>query len=70
MDVRRMISSDRDERELQEAMHVLAETIREASECLLDLQHAVETLHMVNEPSLAQTVSDEAVVCIRRAMQR
>ena len=70
MDPQKLTASARNEQQLEQAMQVLAETIREAAECLLDLQHAVETLHLANEPALAQTVSDEAAACIRAAMRR
>jgi hypothetical protein len=70
MDLHKSTSSARSEQQLEQAMQVLAETIREATECLLDLQHAVEMLHLANQPGLAHAVSDEAAACIRAAMRR
>jgi type II secretory pathway component PulJ len=58
------------EEELAEAMQTLARTIREAGECLLDLQTAVELLHVANEPSLARAVQHETAACLRSAMRR
>jgi len=70
MDLPKLNGSNRSEDELRDAMQVLASTIREAGECLLDLQLAVETLHLANQPALAQSVSDEAADCLRQAMRR
>jgi hypothetical protein len=70
MDIRKPAAAARSEQQLEQAIHTLAMTIREAAECLLDLQLAVETLHLTNEPGLAQAVSDEAAACIRAAMRR
>jgi hypothetical protein len=70
MDVRKSTSTGRTRQELEQAMHVLAGTIREAGECLLDLEQAMETLHLANQPGLAREVKEQAAVCLRRAMQR
>jgi hypothetical protein len=70
MDMHKPAGGSHSEQQLEEAMRMLATTIREAAECLLDLQHAVEALQLVNEPGLAQAVSDEAAACIRMAMRR
>jgi hypothetical protein len=71
MDVNNRLSGPRrSEEELAEAMHTLARTIREAGECLLDLQHAVELLHLANEPALARTVEHETLSCLQAAMRR
>jgi hypothetical protein len=51
-------------------MQQLAATIREAGECLLDLQVAVEALRMANEPALAREVQQATAGCLRSAMRR
>lgn len=58
------------EADLAEAMQTLARTIREAGECLLDLQHAVELLHLANQPALARRVASDTAECLRTAMRR
>jgi hypothetical protein len=70
MDTRKLIESGGTEAEFEAAMKTLAETIREAGECLLDLQNALETLRMANEPALARAVIRESAGCLRRAMRR
>jgi hypothetical protein len=70
MDARKLIENGGSEQEFEAAMHTLAETIREAGECMLDLQHAVELLRMANEPRMALAVDMETTACLRRAMQR
>jgi hypothetical protein len=70
MNTPKLIGSGRSEEELAEAMRTLAETIREAGECLLDLQQAVEALKMANEPALARLVDRAASDAIREAMRR
>lgn len=66
MDVNKLSS----EEELAVAMQMLARTIREAGECLLDLQHAVVLLHLTNEPALAREVEDATACCLHAAMRR
>jgi hypothetical protein len=56
--------------EFEAAMRTLAETIREAGECMLDLEHAMHLLRMSNEPKLALSVRMETSSCLRRAMRR
>ena len=70
MDARKLIESGGSEQEFEAAMRTLAETIREAGECMLDLQNAVEMLRLANEPRLALAVDVEATACMRRAMRR
>jgi hypothetical protein len=73
MDVRKLIDAGGTEQEFEAAMRTLAATVREAGECLLDLQNAVELLRMANEPGLARALA-RAVVrdttsCLRKAMR-
>jgi hypothetical protein len=70
MDVSKLIGGGRSEEELEAAMKVLAATIREAGECLLDLQQAVIKLRMARDPRLATTVDQAAGDCLKRAMRR
>ena len=70
MDVRKLIDAGGSEQEFEAAIRTLAATVREAGECLLDLQNAVEMLRMANEPGLAQTVQRDTVSCLRKAMKR
>ncbi|HJV61129.1 MAG TPA: hypothetical protein VJ743_09270 [Albitalea sp.] len=63
-------TSSNDERALAQAMQELASTIREAGECLLDLQQAVDTLRLANDPTLARVVDRETAACMRAAMRR
>jgi hypothetical protein len=69
MDARKLIESGGSEQEFEAAMKTLAETIREAGECMLDLQNAVELLRLANEPRLALAVDVEMTACMRRAMR-
>lgn len=64
------IGSGRSERELEEAMKALAFTIREAGECLLDLQQAVLALQFANDPGLSRHVDRAAQACLQDAMRR
>jgi hypothetical protein len=70
MNAHRLVGSGRSEQELEEAMQQLAATIRDAGECLLDLQVAVEALRMANEPGLAREVQQATAGCLRSAMRR
>jgi hypothetical protein len=70
MDARKLIDSGGSEQEFEAAMKTLAETIREAGECMLDLQNAVELMRLSHEPRLAQAIDAETAACIRRAMRR
>lgn len=56
--------------DLAQAMGTLAATIREAGECLLDLQHAVERLNIANNPQLSQAIDRATADCIRAARRR
>jgi hypothetical protein len=70
MDVHKPTSAAQTAQEMEQAMLALAQTIREAGECLLDLQEAVEKLHLAQQPALLRAVHDEAAGCIRAAMRR
>jgi len=70
MDARKLIENGGSEQEFEAAMKTLAETIREAGECMLDLQNAVELLRLANEPRMALAVDMETTACLRRAMHR
>jgi len=70
MDVSKIIGSGRAKQELDEAMKALAVTIREAGECLLDLQQAVLTLQLANDPVLSRGIDHAAQACLRDAMRR
>jgi hypothetical protein len=67
MDTRKLIEDGGSEEEFEAAMRTLAQTVREAGECMLDLQQAVELLRLANEPALAMAVDRETAACIRRA---
>jgi len=58
------------EQEFEAAMATLAATIREAGECMLDLQNAVELLRLKKDPALARAVDRQTQDCMRRAMRR
>ena len=58
------------EQEFEAAMATLAATIREAGECMLDLQNAIELLRLKKDPALALTVDRQTQDCMRRAMRR
>ncbi|HEX6363848.1 MAG TPA: hypothetical protein VFZ93_12880 [Albitalea sp.] len=51
-------------------MQTLAQTIREAGECMLDLELALQLLRLANEPELALAVHQETTACLQRAMRR
>lgn len=70
MDVSKLTGGGRSEEELEAAMKTLAATIREAGECLLDLQQAVIKLRMARDPGLATTVDRAANDCLQQAMRR
>jgi hypothetical protein len=70
MDARKLIRNGGSAQEFEAAMQSLALTIREAGECMLDLQDAVELLRVASEPRLALAVDDETAACLRRAMRR
>ncbi|WP_280154706.1 hypothetical protein [Piscinibacter sp. XHJ-5] len=67
MDVRKLIDSG-SEQELEAAIRTLAATVREAGECMLDLQGAVEMLKLAHEPAFARAVQRDTLACIRKAM--
>lgn len=52
------------------SLQVLAAKIREAAECLLDLQAAMERLRLACEPGFAAKVHEATADCMHRAMQR
>jgi hypothetical protein len=70
MEARKLIENGGSRQEFESAMRTLAETIREASESMLDLEHALELLRMAREPRLALSVHVETSACLRRAMRR
>jgi len=70
MDVRKPTAAGRSQQDMEQAMLALAQTIREAGECLLDLQEAMEALHLAQQPALSRAVSEEAARCLRGAMRR
>ena len=70
MNAQRPTISGRGPQDLDEAMRRLTATVREAGECLLDLQQAVEALSLASEPGLAHAVDREARDCMRAAMRR
>ncbi len=70
MDTRKLIEGGGTEEEFEAAMRTLAATIREAGECLLDLEHAVELVRVANHPSRALALQCETKACLRRAMRR
>ena len=70
MEARRLIENGGSQQEFEAAMQALAATIREAGECMLDLEHALQLLRMTNEPRLALAVHVETSACLRRAMRR
>ena len=70
MDASKIIGSGRSERELEEAMKRLAATIRDAGECLLDLQQAVLALQIANDSALSRHIDRAAKMCLRNAMQK
>ena len=67
MDVRKPIDTGNGQ-ELEAAMRTLAATVREAGECMLDLQSAVEMLRLAHEPAFARAVQRDTLACIRNAM--
>jgi len=69
MDARKLIENGGSQQEFEAAMKTLAATIREAGECMLDLQNAVELLRLANEPRLALEVDVETTTCLRKAMR-
>jgi hypothetical protein len=69
MNVRKLTETGGTEQEFEAAMRTLAATVREAGECLLDLQNAVELLRMANEPALARAVERDTLACLRKAMR-
>jgi hypothetical protein len=69
MDARKLIQNGGSVQEFEAAMQTLASTIRDAGECMLDLQNAVELLRLANEPRLALAVDTETAACLRRAMR-
>ena len=70
MDTRKLIEGGGTEAEFEAAMRTLAAAIREAGECLLDLEHAIQMLRLANQPSKALALHCETRACLRRAMRR
>ncbi len=52
------------------SLQLLAAKIREAAECLLDLQVAIERLRLSREPRFAMKVHEVTTECLHRAMRR
>jgi hypothetical protein len=52
------------------SLQLLAAKIREAAECLLDLQAAIERLRLAREPGFAVKVHEATSDCLHRAMRR
>jgi hypothetical protein len=70
MDTRRRVDGGGSEQGFEAAMRLLAATMREAGECMLELQEALQMLRLANEPALAREVEWEAAKCLRKAMRR
>lgn len=70
MDVSKLIGSGPSEEELDRAMRLLAATIREAGESLLDLQAAVMVLELAHDPLLSRRIDAETDACLREAMRK
>jgi len=70
MEARKVIVNGSSPQEFEAAMRALAETIREAGECMLDLEQAMELLRMANEPRLALAIQAATSSCLRKAMRR
>lgn len=51
------------------SLQVLAAKLREAAECLLDLQLAIERLRLSREPGFAVKVHEATTECLTRAMR-
>jgi len=56
--------------ELQEAIKQLAASIRQAGECLLDLQEAIVALQMAKDPGFARRIDCTARATLREAMRK
>ena len=69
MEPRKLIENGGSEQEFEAAMKTLAQTIRDAGECMLDLQTALELLRLAHQPKLALAVDAETTACLRRAMR-
>ena len=69
MDTRKSTLTGHHDMKLDEAMVELARSLREAAECMLDLQHAVEMLHLADHPALALDVKRQTAECLRAAMR-
>jgi len=70
MDPLKLMLLHRSKVELQEAVRTLEMTIREAGECLLDLQLAVQALQLAMDTTLARDVDVESRSALRDAMRR
>ena len=70
MDPLKLMMLHRSEVELKQAVRTLEATIREAGECLIDLQHAVQALQLAMDPGLARDVDVASRSVMRDAMRR
>ncbi|RQP25306.1 hypothetical protein [Piscinibacter terrae] len=70
MEAPRVTGSDGSEKELELAIRTLAATIREAGECMLDLEQALIKLRMARDPRMMSSVGSESNDCLKRAMRR
>ena len=70
MNVRKAMPGAGTEEEFEAAIRTLAQAVREAGECMLELQEALQMLRLANEPALAREVEWEAAKCLRKAMRR
>lgn len=70
MEARKVSRNGGTREEVEAAMRTLAETIRDAGDCMLDLELALQLLRMANEPELSLAVHQETATCLRRAMRR
>ena len=70
MDPLKLMLLHRSEVELQAAVRTLEATIREAGECLLDLQLAVQALQLAIDATLAHDVDVASRSVLRDAMRR
>jgi hypothetical protein len=70
MDAPRVTGGNGSEQELELAIRTLAATIREAGECMLDLEQALIKLRMARDPRMMASVGSESNDCLQRAMRR
>ena len=70
MDLSKLSGPGPTEVELQEAIKQLAASIRQAGECLLDLQEAIVALQMAKDPGFARRIDCTARATLREAMRK